>query len=193
MPEQVPDSAGQKPSVSTLFRAFNGLALQSFGGALPLAHRELVERRQWLTRAQFLDMLALAQTLPGPNIVNLALMIGDRFQGARGAAAAVIGVLAAPLVLVLLLAVGAQQLQQSSLVTGALRGVGVVAAGLIWSMAYKLAWGLRSNRQGLALCALWAGAAAVMVGLLRWPLVPVVLGLGALSCAWSWRMLGRQA
>jgi hypothetical protein len=68
-----------------LFRAFNRLALQGFGGVLPVAQRELVERQRWLSREQFVETLSLGQVLPGPNIVNLALMIGDRFFGLRGA------------------------------------------------------------------------------------------------------------
>ncbi len=73
-------------SPGDLFFTFNRLALQGFGGVLAIAQRELVERKGWLTRQEFVEMLALSQVLPGPNIVNLALMFGDRFFGLRGAA-----------------------------------------------------------------------------------------------------------
>ena len=84
-------------SQSELLRVFSALALQGFRGLLPIAQRGLVERRQWLTRDEFIEMLSVGQVLPGPNVVNLALMIGDRFFGWRGAFAALGGLLALPL------------------------------------------------------------------------------------------------
>ena len=87
MPE-VDDSlaALRRPADCTeLFRAFNRLALQGFGGVLPVAHRELVERQRWLSPQQFVELLTLGQVLPGPNIINMAIVIGDRFFGWRGA------------------------------------------------------------------------------------------------------------
>ena len=83
-------------SQSELLRVFSALALQGFGGLLPIAQRGLVERRQWLTRDEFIEMLSVGQVLPGPNVVNLALMIGDCFFGWRGAFAALGGLLALP-------------------------------------------------------------------------------------------------
>jgi chromate transporter len=71
-------TAAQPASAADLFFTFNRLALQGFGGVLAVAQRELVERKQWLSREQFVEMLALSQVLPGPNVVNLALMLGDR-------------------------------------------------------------------------------------------------------------------
>ena len=157
---------------------------------LPVAQRELVDRRQWVERDDFLSLLSLAQVLPGPNVINLALMIGDRFAGTRGALSALAGILCAPLVLVLTLAVAAQQMQHWPLVAGALRGMGVVAAGLVVSTALKLAPGLRNNAMGPRCCAALALGTAVAVALLRWPLVVVVLVLGGAACAWAWVRVG---
>ena len=178
--------AEDAPAPRALFWAFTRLALQGFGGVLPVAQRELVERRRWLTREQFLAQLSMAQVLPGPNIINLALMIGDRFAGLRGALAALAGILAAPLCVVLVLTVLAQQAQHVPAVHNALRGMGIVAAGLIVSTAIKLSKGLRSNPMGLGLCAALVVATAVAIAVLRWPLVGVVLGLGTLTCAWAY-------
>ena len=82
-------------SPTDLFLVFNGLALRGFGGVLPFAQRTLVEDRAWMSNDEFVEMLALAQVLPGPNICNLALMVGDRFFGLRGAFAALAGMIAA--------------------------------------------------------------------------------------------------
>lgn len=186
--------AGQQPatggpgSPAALFMAFTRLALQGFGGVLPVAQRELVERLGWLTREDFLALLALGQVLPGPNVVNLALMIGDRFFGWRGAAAALAGILAAPLVLVLALAALAQQFQGLPQVQGALRGMGVVAAGLVAAMTWRLASSLRKNRLGLPLCLGLMLLTVAGVAALRWPLAAVVLSLGPLAMALAyWR------
>ena len=188
MPE--PEAALERPaSQRAMFMAFTRLALQGFGGVLPVAQRELVERQRWLTRPQFLEMLSVAQVLPGPNIVNMALMIGDRFFGWRGALTAMTGILLAPLVLVLVLAALAQQTQGVPGIAGALRGMGVVASGLILSTAWKLASGLRKNAMGLPTCFALGGLTLLAIGVLRWPLVGVVLGLGAAGMALAWRKL----
>lgn len=183
MPEAVPRPA----SAADLFRAFNRLALQGFGGVLPVAQRELVERLRWLTREQFLELLALAQVLPGPNIINLGLILGDRYFGLRGGLAAVAGMLLAPMAIILVVAAAALNLGQVPPVAGALRGMGIVAAGLVLSTAIKLAPGLRRNRLGVASTVTFALLTALAVGGLRWPLPAVVLGLGLLAVGLSWR------
>ncbi len=183
----MPETALRPASPAALFWAFNRLALQGFGGVLPVAQRELVERLRWLTREQFLDLLALSQVLPGPNVVNLGLILGDRCFGWRGGLAAMAGLLLAPLAIVLALAVAAAQLGSVPQVAGALRGMGVVAAGMVLSTALKLAPGLRQNPLGPPAAATFVALSALAVGLLRWPLPAVVLCLGALAVALAWR------
>lgn len=176
-------------SPSALFFAFNRLALQGFGGVLPVAQRELVEHQGWMSQADFVELLSVGQVLPGPNIVNMALIFGDRFFGWRGAFAALAGLLLAPLAIVLVLAVLVRQGAETPAVTNALRGMGVVAAGLVLSTAFKL-WGtLKANIMGLPTCAVLAGTTAVAVGGLRWPLVWVLIGLGMLAWVMAWHKL----
>ncbi len=182
----MPTAAARPDSPAALFRAFNRLALQGFGGVLPVAQRELVDRLHWLTPQQFLELLSLSQLLPGPNIVNLGLILGDRFFGWRGALAAAAGLLLAPTGIVLLLALLAAQWRDVPEVAGALRGMGVVAAGLVLSTAARLAPGLRRHVLGLPAAAALVLLTAAAIGLLRWPLVAVVLGLGLVSVALSW-------
>ena len=161
-----------------LFIAFTLLALQGFGGVLAVAQRELVDRRGWLTRLEFVELYAVAQLLPGPNVVNLSLMIGDRYFGLRGALAAISGMLLAPLLVVLALAASYQQLAQYPAVAGALRGMGAVAAGLILAMALKMLATLRGNVLGAALCTLLGLSTLTAIAVLRVPLAWVVIGLG---------------
>ena len=177
-------SAPARPaSTRDLFFTFNRLALQGFGGVLAVAQRELVERKGWLTREEFVEMLALSQVLPGPNVVNLALMFGDRFFGLRGAAAAVGGMLVVPLFIVLGLTAAYGEFARVPFVSGALRGMGAVAAGLIIATAVKLMRTLGSSRLGVPLAAAFAALTFVAIALLRWPLVWVIAGLGASAIA----------
>ena len=180
-------------SCTHLFAVFTRLALQGFGGVLPVAQRELVERERWLTREQFLEMLALSQILPGPNVVNLSLVTGQHFFGTRGAVAAMAGMLCAPLVVVLALAALAAHWQGHALVAAALRGMGIVAAGLVAATALKLAAPLRRSPLTPAGATLAVAATFVAVGLLRWPLVVAVLGLGSLFWAGAWGTLWLRA
>lgn len=91
-------------SPTDLFVAFTLLALQGFGGVLAIVQRELVEKKRWMTQEEFVEDWAVAQIMPGPNVVNLAPMIGGRYFGLPDAMAALAGMLAIPLILVLLLA-----------------------------------------------------------------------------------------
>ena len=187
------DAPVQPRSPAELLVAFNALALQGFGGVLPVAQRELVDKRQWLTREQFVQTLSVGQVLPGPNIVNVALMIGDRFFGWRGALAALAGLLLAPLAIVLVLAALYARLGTEPVVAGAIRGMGAVAAGLILAMGIKLAPTLKNNPLPLALCAAAAIATWGIVGFARVPMAWVVLGLGGAMVAFAGWRLGRQA
>jgi len=186
-PTAPPGSPASPASPAELFFVFNKLALQGFGGVLAVTQRELVERRHWLTRDQFVETLALAQVLPGPNVVNLSLMLGDRFFGLRGAMAALAGMLLVPLVIVLALTVAYAEFSRIPVVSGALRGMGAVAAGLVIATGIRLATTLRSNRLGLPLASGIATLTFVLIAWLRWPLVGVILGLGSLAVAIAWQ------
>ena len=106
-PAHTPHDAAELPpleapqSKTDLFVSFTWLALQGFGGVLAVVQRELVEKKRWMTREQFVEDWAVAQIMPGPNVVNLAMMIGGRYFGLPGALAALAGMLSAPMVLVL--------------------------------------------------------------------------------------------
>src|SRR5215471_14012891 len=136
-------------SLTELFTAFTALALQGFGGVLAVAQRVLCEQRRWLSREEFVEILAVGQVLPGPNVCNVALMVGDRFFGWRGALAALAGMMTVPLVIVLLVAAVYAEYATHPAVAGALKGMGAVAAGLIAGTGLKLASALRVNPMGL--------------------------------------------
>jgi chromate transporter len=179
----------QPQSLSDLFISFTLLALQGFGGVLAVVQRELVEKKRWMTREEFVEDWAVAQIMPGPNVVNISLMIGGRYFGLKGALAALAGMLTVPLVIVLLLAVVYAQFADHPGVAGALRGMGAVAAGLIGATGLKLFGALKKNVLGLKLCAAFGVACFVAIALLRFPLAYVLLGLGGLACLLTYRRL----
>lgn len=183
LPETVP-----LPSKAALFLGFMSIAAVAFGGVLPWAHFVIVERRRWLTNEDFTDTLALCRILPGPNIVNMSIVIGARFHGAMGSLAAILGLLTFPIALVLVLAALYGRYGALPGVQGALTQVAAAAAGLVIAMAVKLARPILARR--LVLGAPFIAATFLAVGILRWPLWPVILVLAPLSIAAGWR---RQA
>ena len=179
----------QPKSLTDLFVSFTLLALQGFGGVLAVVQRELVERKRWMTREEFVEEWAVAQIMPGPNVVNLSLMIGARHFGLPGALAAMAGLLAVPLLLVLLLAVAYAHYGSHPNIAGALRGMGAVAAGLIIATGVKLAPALKTNPLGVPIGVALGVACFVAIALLRWPLAYVLIGLGGSGCVLAYRRL----
>jgi chromate transporter len=121
-----------------LFISFSKIGMSGFGGVLPWARRTLVEHDKILTSEEFSAILGICQIVPGPNIVNLAVCIGSRFGGARGALAAVLGLTLGPISVVLLLAVLYEHYSYLDSVKGVLRGLSAVGVGLIASTGFKM-------------------------------------------------------
>ena len=168
------------PSLLSLFWVFLAVGMQSFGGGLSgWIRRAIVERRGWMSEAQFLSGLALCQITPGPNAVNLAVFIGTTLRGRLGALSAVGGILGLPMVTVLALGVFFASFQHLGGVESAMTGIGAVAIG------FNLATGLRMARRGVVR---WEGAAialaaSVTVGLLGVNMLIAVLVLVPLGVA----------
>jgi chromate transporter len=184
-----PPARGHPKSLSDLFFSFTFLALQGFGGVLGIVQRELVERKRWVTQEEFIEDWAVAQIMPGPNVVNICVMIGGRAFGLPGALTAVAGLIALPLVLLLLLAVLYSQFAGHPGVAGALRGMGAIVSGLIAATGFKLLGSLKKHPLGLPLSVGLATIGFVAIALLRIQLVYVLLGLGGISCALTYRKL----
>lgn len=186
------DAARPRPhSLTDLFISFTLLALQGFGGVLAVVQRELVERKQWLTQEEFIEDWAVAQIMPGPNVVNLSMMIGGRYFGLPGALSALGGMLAVPLVVVILLALLHSHFVGHPGVDGALRGMAAVSAGMIGASGLKLSSALTRHPMPLAWGAALAVLAFVLVALVRVPLIYVLFGVGGLGCILTYRRLKR--
>ena len=174
-------------SLFEIFRVFNRLALQGFGGVLPVARHVLVDEERWLEPDEFVEMLAICHVMPGPNVINLSMMMGHRFFGLRGAITAVAGMMLVPGLLVIGLALVYGHLATHPVAVNAVRGMGAVSAGLITSTGLKMVPSLFKNPMGrtfamglavlTALCMLW----------LHVPLLIVVLVIGGAGWALAWR------
>jgi chromate transporter len=191
-------SHAARPNSNTqLFWAFTWLALQGFGGVLAVAQKELCDRKRWLTHTEFLELLSTAQVMPGPNVCNLSIMIGDRFFGWRGACAALGGMIALPMALMLVLAWVVGQTPPASeahtMVQGALRGIAAVAGGQIIGTVLRLSKPLLKHPMGWWWAVGFAAAAFLMMAWMHWSLVWVLLGLGLVACVWTGWQLNRQA
>jgi chromate transporter len=195
MPDTVsPVPSQPRPRTKTeLFTTFATIALQGFGGVLTIIQREMVDKRRWLTAKEFTEDWAVSQILPGGNVVNLCIILGNRYFGWKGAVAALSGILLPPLAIVLLLATAYNQFVHLPEVSGAVRGMGAAAAGLIGAVSLKMMAGLKKNEMGTPVCAALIALTFIAVGLLRWPLVYVVLGLGVPAFAYATWLIKKKS
>jgi chromate transporter len=168
-----------------LFFCFFAMGVTSFGGVLPWARRMLVEERAWLTSEEFVEVLSLGQILPGPNVVNLSIMVGRRFHGAAGALLAFTGLLSAPFAIIMLLAMLYSEYGHLATVQHAFRGTGAATAGLVvamgWNMLQKQP---RTWRAGVVTALAFIGSGLLGLSL---PLVLAVLAPLGIALAWSAR------
>lgn len=165
------------PSRRGLFFAFLRVGISGFGGVMPFAHRMLVEQERWLTEDEFVDVLSLCQFLPGPNIVNVSIVIGRRFGGPRGAFAAFAGLIIMPFLVIIALGALYTTLGRLPHVREAFAGVAAAAAGLVIAMAVRMARPLRKTAWQVAV----AMITFVAIAIFRWPLPWVLLGTVSVS------------
>jgi len=181
-----PATLSHPPGARTLFLGFLSVGLSGFGGVLPFARRMLVDDRRWLTAEAFNETFALCQSLPGPNIVTLSAVVGSRFAGARGALAAVFGLMGAPVAIILALGALYARFGATGRAPEAIAALGAAASGLILAMAAKMA-GPLIRRRPLASAPIMA-LAFIGAGLFGVPLIWVLATIVPVSVAIAWRI-----
>ena len=161
-----------------IFGAFFRLGIVSFGGGTAgWLYREIVGRRHWISDTEFLSGAALGRLMPGSGGVNLTVQVGQHLRGGSGALAAVLGLLSGPLAIILALAAGYARIEQSVMLRAVLDGVAAAAIGLTFATGLKLVRFRLASAGPLAVTA----ATVFSVGVLRWPMMPVVLCLAPVS------------
>ena len=173
------------PAVSllTICSIFFPIGALGFGGGLVgWLYRDIVERRKWMQDSEFLSMVTLGQVLPGINMANFAIYVGQKLRGIPGAAVALVSLLVVPFFFVIGLAAIYTQIQAYILVQHFLGGVATAAVGLLMSVMVKS--GKKTMRQ-VAPAVIVVGI-VITVGFLRWPMASVVLVAAPISVAIAW-------
>ena len=171
------------PTLSAIFLAFVNTSLSGFGGAMPWVRRTIVEQRRWMTPHEFNEIFSLAQFIPGPNALNLAIVFGSRFRGPLGAIVAFCGLMGPPLAIVIVLAALYDRYGDIDVLNRILTGVSAAAVGLIIAFVAKMIQPLLKRRDwtvGVALIGF------VSVAILQWPLPIVFVVLAPISIGLAW-------
>jgi len=165
-------------SLWRIFGAFFWLGCTSFGGgSVGWLHREMVLKRRWIDDETFLAAMALGQVMPGANGVKLTVLIGQHLRGGVGAALALFGLLSGPFAIILAIGAVYAGLGQRPLLHAMLDGVAATVVGLTFATGLGSVWRGSPGPLPLTMTAL----TVLCIGIMRWPLVPVVLVLAPLS------------
>jgi chromate transporter len=179
LPEANPAVAA-RVGLSQLLATFVRLGTMTFGGGVQSwIHREVVQRLRWIDDKSFLSGMTVAQILPGANPVNMALYVGLHLRGGVGAAVAVFGMLIPAFCTTLILGALYRSYGHLSVVHFVLAGMAAAGVGATLTMGIKVARRLPRN----LVTALIAVTVFVLVGVLRWPMIPVVVVMVPLSIA----------
>lgn len=165
------------PTSFALFKAFFFIGLTGFGGVLPWARRMLVERLRWLTNREFAELLPLAQLLPGPNVANIATVLGRQYRGAKGAAIAVFGLYLAPTIITIGIAYAYARWGHAPVTAHLFAGLMPAATGLVIATVLKLVTSLPRSVASVVLVA----ATFIGIAIMKIPLLIVLAVLGPLA------------
>jgi len=165
-------------SYGSIFVAFSKIGLCGFGGVAAWSHRVLVDERRWYSDREYADLLSIGSVLPGPNICNISIMVGDQFRGPLGSATALAGLLTGPLGILVCLAMLYERYGGLPLVQAMIGGVTAAAAGLVFGTVIKLARRLRPRFGNILVGVLaFLGAAVLHLHVLLLVLLMVPLSL----------------
>jgi chromate transporter len=178
---QVVPATTTRVTVSRIFVTFLLIGATSFGGGVVAYLRSsLVGKHRWLTDKEFVELLAISQSLPGLNATNMAVLVGDRLRGFAGATAAIFGVCLPGAVLMYGVGIMYHAHGDRPLVTAALRGVAAAAVGLILATAVQLSQKSLAHTYDL----IFVGLAVIGVNRLHQPVPRVLIAVGLLAILW---------
>jgi len=170
------------PTVTGIFTGFFMVGIRGFGGVLPWARRMMIDEREWLTEAEFAEVLGLCQFLPGGNIINVSVAVGSRFRGAPGAIAALLGLMLAPVAIVVGLGAIYDQFAEQPVVRRAFAGLAAAASAFVLAASLKIAAPLRGRYLAMAITAVTFVAIAIVR--LPLPLAMPVLAIFSIVALW---------
>lgn len=181
----MPEATAPPPSLTELFTGFFTIGMFGFGGVLPWARRLVVEQRRWLTADEFTEMLGLCQFLPGGNIMNVTVALGARFHGVPGALAAFLGLMTAPVAIVIGLGAVYERYAGLPAVRHGFAALAAAAAALVLTTALRIAAPIAGRP--LEIMVAIVTFCAIAVFRLPLPLALPVLAAGSTALLWRFR------
>ena len=165
-----------------LFWSFLKIGAFTFGGGyamIPLIEREVIDRRRWVERAAFLDLLTLAQSAPGPIALNTAVFVGYKVRGLRGAVASLMGIVVPSFLIILLIAILFADIRHNAWVEAAFRGMRPAVVALIIFPVIKLSQGMHRAMYLVII------ATAAAIHWLGWSPIGILFAAALLGIAWE--------
>lgn len=182
------DTPLEPASLAGLFLVCLKIGMLSFGGGLSgWLYREFVQQKRWIDTDDFASSMAMSQMLPGANVINLVICMGEQLRGPAGAISSAFGFLIGPFFAVIGLSMLIDSIGNAGSLQDALAGVAAAATGLLIVMCWH---GVRRASRHLAGLAIVV-AVAIAVGILKWPLLAVVVCVAPVSIAISWKRAGK--
>ena len=152
----------------TMFGSFFKIGLFTFGGGyamVPIIQREVIDRRGWVDRDEFVELLTLAQSAPGPIALNTSVFVGYKVRGYAGALAALLGVVVPAFTVILIVAIYFAQFRENVYVNAAFKGMRPAVVALIVSPIVSLSRGMGAWKYALAaavaLFVWWSGVSPI--------------------------------
>ena len=139
--------------VTELFVTFLKIGAFTFGGGyamIALLEHEFVEKKRWITKEEFLDMVAIAESTPGPVAVNSATYLGCKMAGIKGSAAATVAVCLPSFLVIYGISLFFDQFLSLTLVANAFKGIQVCVIYLIFTAGIRMLKNLEKNAFNLA-------------------------------------------
>ena len=127
---------------STSFKTFFKIGVFTLGGGyamIPIIESEVVERKKWLTKEDFVDTVAIAQTCPGVFAINLSVFIGYKMRRLRGAIFTALGTALPSFLIILIIAMFFHQFEDNKVVAAIFRGIRPAVVALIAVPTFKMA------------------------------------------------------
>ncbi len=158
-----------------------------------MAQQFLVDQKKWLDQRSFLELLTVSQVIPGPNIMILSTILGDRYFGWKGALSAFLGMISLPGILMLSVYVFYEHYAANPVVSAALAGMAASAAGMVVGAALRLVPDVKVNPVGKLIWILILIVTFVTVGVAKFSMFIVLPSIGIPVCLWAYYQIIKKA
>ncbi len=164
---------------SKSFKTFFKIGAFTLGGGyamIPLIEAEVVEKKKWVSKEEFVDMLAIAQSCPGVFAINISVFIGYKLRKMRGAICTALGTALPSFLIILLIAMFFNQFEDNATVQAMFRGIRPAVVALIAAPTFSLA---KTTHINLANCWIPIGGALLIWAMHVNPIwIIIAAGLG---------------